>query len=61
MEDFTIRWFGGVVMACVLLILSYLFFLQDDGGYVPIILLFAGLLLALFLVLVAFIGVGESE
>ena len=44
-----------VGMASLLLILSYLFSLQDGSGNAPAILLFAGLLMTFFLSGVAFI------
>lgn len=61
MDDSTIRWFGGVLLASLLLVLSYLFSLQDGSGNVPVILLFAGLLLAFLLVVVGLTGFGASE
>lgn len=42
-------------MASLLLVLSYLFSLQDGSGSVPVILLFVGLLMMVFLGGVAFI------
>jgi hypothetical protein len=60
MDDATIRWFGGILMASLLLVLSYLFSLQDGSGNVPVILLFAGLGLTFLLFVVGFAGFGES-
>ena len=61
MEDATVRWLAGVGMASLLLVLSYLFFLADGSGIVPVILLFAGLALGFVLVVSSIVGFGASE
>jgi peptidoglycan/LPS O-acetylase OafA/YrhL len=43
----------------LMLILSYLFFLNESSGSVPIILLFAGLIVASILVLSAVTTIGK--
>jgi hypothetical protein len=60
MEDATIQRLGVAGVASLLLVLSYLFSSQEGSGSVPVILLFAGLLLAFLFAVVALTGVGGS-